>query len=167
LYNFLYHFSWRFFAALILWPVCVLAEDVSFSQDNMSEVIPPLPLKPFVGKTPLHLSCKDVLIGALTQAPSDPDGNLIYVMTYTFCMQELVLKTFLEYNQANHLNMEPILTKEINEALSAVSKMVYSLLWASRGVEVAFTKGELRQKLNKEQASRQQENNQFNSYSDE
>ena len=97
-------------------------------------------------------SCKDMILKN-PPMPNDPDVNLIYLNTYTWCMMQAVLRTFLETHQNDFNNSQG--KQEILDALSVLSSFLPSLLLSYNHAISCFGSG-LRDKLMKERNEMQQ-----------
>ncbi|WP_021827907.1 hypothetical protein [Holospora obtusa] len=135
---------------------CLREQDAALSVEETEQYIPDihqnvldnLSALPESSKESGHIiSCKDIILKT-PPVPNDPDVNLIYLNTYTWCMMQAILKTFLEAHKDSPANIEG--KKEILDALSALSFFLPALLLSYYHAIPSFSAG-LRDKLTQEQ----------------
>ncbi|WP_129591816.1 hypothetical protein [Holospora curviuscula] len=98
------------------------------------------------------MSCKDMIL-KMPPMPNDPDVNLIYLNTYTWCMMQAILKTFLEAHK--DVSDTGRGRQEILDALSTLSSFLPALLLSYHYTIPCFAAG-LREKLMQQQSEIQQ-----------
>ncbi|ETZ04586.1 hypothetical protein [Holospora undulata] len=125
-----------------------LEETEKYVPDINTQVLDDLTALPGSSKEPGQIiSCKDMIL-KMPVIPNDPDVNLVYVNTYTWCMMQAVLKTFLEAHKKS-TNIAGG-KQEILDALSTLSSFLPALLLAYHYSIPSFSAG-LREKLIQEQ----------------
>ncbi|WP_162480147.1 hypothetical protein [Holospora elegans] len=93
------------------------------------------------------MSCKDMIL-KMPLVPNDPDVNLVYINTYTWCMMQVILKAFLEAHKKNADVSGG--KQEVLDALSTLSSFLPALLLSYHYSIPSFSSG-LREKLTQEQ----------------